>query len=141
MGTPDSDEKIVDVLRDDFRIRFAQSWTGKIGSAQALYGRQMSSLDSAKPAEGADYCIWLAAAGDSSRRLLSDSDDPIQYSITVHDRDNQSATSIALDLQTPNGMHLGTFQCYFPRATSATSIDFARWKAIVGENVVLELKP
>jgi len=139
--TPDSDEKIVDVLRDDFRIRFAQSWTGKIGSAQALYGRQISTLDSAKPAEGADYCIWLAAAGDSSRRLLNDSDDPIQYSITVHDRDNQSATSIAFDLQTPNGMHLGTFQCYFPRATSATSIDFARWKAIVGENVVLEVKP
>jgi hypothetical protein len=137
---PDSDEKIVDVLREDFRIRFAQSWANRIGSAQALYGRQILNLDSAKPAEGADYCIWLAGAGGSSRRLLDDADS-IQNSITVHDRDNQSSTSIALDMRTPDGMHLGTFQCYFPRATSATSVDFGRWKAIVGDNVVLEVKP
>ena len=74
--SPDSDEKVADVLRDDFRIRFAQSWTNRIGSAQALYGRQISNLDSAKPAEGADYCIWLAGAGGSSHRLLEDGDDP-----------------------------------------------------------------
>jgi hypothetical protein len=70
-----------------------------------------------------------------------DDADSIQNSITVHDRDNQSSTSIALDMRTSDGLHLGTFQCYFPRATSATSVDFGRWKAIVGDNVVLEVKP
>ena len=139
--SPDSDEKVADVLRDDFRIRFAQSWTNRIGSAQALYGRQILNLDSAKPAEGADYCIWLAGAGGSSHRLLDDGNDPVQYSITLHDRDDQSSTSISFDLQTLAGMHLGTFQCNFPRATSAASIDFARWKAIVGDNVLLEVRP
>jgi hypothetical protein len=133
--------KVDDVLRNDFRIRFAQSWTNRIGSAQALYGRQILNLDSAKPAEGADYCIWLAGAGGSSHRLLDDGNDPVQYSITLHDRDDQSSTSIAFDLQTPAGMHLGTFQCNFPRAASAASIDFARWKAIVGDNVLLEVRP
>ena len=139
--TPDSDEKIVDVLRDDFRIRFAQNWASRINSAQVLYGRQISSLDSAKPVEGADYCIWLAGAPGSTNRLLGSGDDPVQYSITVHDRDDQSSTLIAFDLKTPAGVHLGTLQCYFPRATSATGIDFARWKSIVGDNLLLEVKP
>jgi hypothetical protein len=138
---PDSDEKILDVLRDEFRIRFAQNWASRIASAQVLYGHQISSLDSAKPVEGADYCVWLAAAANSTTGLVGNADNPTQYSITVHDRDNQSSTSIAFDLKTPAGMHIGTLQCYFPRATSATSIDFARWKSIVGDNLLLEVRP
>jgi hypothetical protein len=138
---PDSDEKILDVLRDEFRIRFAQNWANRIASAQVLYGRQIVSLDSAKPVEGADYCVWLAGAAGSTTRVVGNDDGAIQYSITVHDRDNQSSTSIAFDLKTPAGMHMGTLQCYFPRATSATSIDFARWKSIVGDNLLLEVKP
>jgi len=139
--TPDSDEKILDVLRDEFRIRFAQNWASRIGSAQVLYGRQISSLDSAKPGEGADYCVWLAASAGSTNGLVGSADDSVQYSINVHDRDNQSSTSIVFDLKTTAGMQIGTLQCYFPRATSATSIDFARWKSIVGDNLLLEVKP
>jgi hypothetical protein len=91
--------------------------------------------------QGADYCVWLAGAAGSTNRLVENADDAIQYSITVHDRDNQSSASIAFDLKTPAGAHLGTLQCYFPRATSATSVDFARWKSIVGDNLLLEVKP
>jgi hypothetical protein len=138
---PDSDEKILEILRDEFRIRFAQNWASRIGSAQVLYGRQILSLDSAKPAEGADYCVWLAGSAGSANRLLGNGDDSVQYSINVHDRDNQSSTSIVFDLKTTADMHIGTLQCYFPRATSATSIDFARWKSIVGDNLLLEVKP
>src|SRR5262249_30829456 len=72
---PDSDEKILDVLRDEFRIRFAPNWATRIATAQVLYGRQMSSLDSAKPAEGADYCVWLAGSAGSTTRLVGNTDD------------------------------------------------------------------
>ena len=101
--TPDSDEKIVDILRDEFRIRFADSWATKIGSAQALYARQMTSLDLAKPVEGADYCIWLAGTA-AANRLLSVNDDSVQQSVTVRDRDAQSSTLIAFDFATPAGV-------------------------------------
>src|SRR5207247_4449256 len=60
---PDSDEKIVDVMRDEFRLRFTpQSWANRIGAAQVLSAKRLSSLNSARPAEGDDYCIWLLAA-------------------------------------------------------------------------------
>src|SRR5438093_3141634 len=70
---PDSDERIVDVMRDEFRIRFAmESWTNRIGAAQVLSAKKLSSLESARPPEGADYCIWLPAAPAAARRLLTD---------------------------------------------------------------------
>jgi hypothetical protein len=132
--SPDSDEKLVDVLRDEFRILFAQALASKIGSAQVLYSRQMASLEVAKPVEGSDYCIWLPGA-------TSGNSEEVGYSITVHDRDDQSSTSITFERKNSAGARLGTLQCYFPRATSATSVDFGRWKSIVGDNVILETKP
>src|SRR5262249_1880547 len=116
---PDSDEKLLDILREEFRIRFSpQTWTGRIGSAQVFSGRQMSSLDSAKPAAGADYCVWLPG-GSAAPALLSASPDVgVQYSIAAHDADGQSSTSITFNLVAPDGAHFGSLQCSFPRASS-----------------------
>src|SRR6185436_16138555 len=45
--TPDADEKILDVVRDEFRITFnPQVWAGRIGSAQVMSAQQLSSLAS-----------------------------------------------------------------------------------------------
>jgi hypothetical protein len=137
---PDPEEKIVDVVRDEFRLGFApQSWTGRVGAAQVLTGKRMSALESAKPAEGADYCVWLPATASAAPRVLSN--DPIVYGITTHNQDGQSATSIDFVINTPDGTHLGTLQCMFPRASSAASIDFQRWLSIVGDHLLLEVKP
>ena len=136
---PEPDEKIVDIIRDEFRIYFApQAWTGRIGAAQVLYAKAMARLESAKPAEGADYCMWLPGAG-SAERLLSD--DPIAYSMAARNQDGQSSTTIDLSMNTPAGVHLGTLECIFPRAPSATAIDFQRWTSIVGDQLLLEVKP
>src|SRR5262245_16861659 len=60
---PDPDEKIADLQRDDIRIRFpASAWSGRIGSAQMLMSRQLTSLDSATPVTGLDSCVWLPGA-------------------------------------------------------------------------------
>ncbi len=137
---PDSDERIVDVMREEFRIRFTmQSWTNRIGAAQVLSAKRLSSLETAKPSDGADYCIWLPAAPAAARRLLAD--DAVAYVVTPHDQDAQSATSITVKFNSPDGVHLGTLRCIFPRAPSAATIDFRRWLLTVGEHLSIEVKP
>jgi hypothetical protein len=137
---PDPEEKIIDVVRDEFRVGFTpQTWTGRIGAAQVLSAKRISTLEAAKPAEGADYCIWLPGAATAAARLLSE--DPITYDVMTHNRDGQSSTSIDFVMNTPEGVHLGTLQCIFPRASSATAIDFQRWLSIVGGYLTLEVKP
>jgi hypothetical protein len=139
--TPDSDERLLDLLRNDFRLIFAgQSWTGRVGAAQVLYGRQLTSLQSSNPADGADYCIWLPGAGGSANALLNDPGTSVAYSTTVHDPDGQSATSIVFDINLQAGPRLGSLQCTFPRAQSAAGITFGRWKSIVGDHLTIEVR-
>jgi len=139
---PDSEERLADVLRGEFRMRFApQSWTGRIGSAQILSARRLSSLESANAASGADSCVWLPGDAGSTRRLLSD--DPgeaITYLITARDQDGLSSSSLSLNIGTAAGVHLGTLQCYFPRTPSASSVTFGRWKSTVGDALALEVR-
>ncbi len=135
--TPDADEKLVDVLRDEFRMKFAAAWSGKISGPQVLYDQRIVALDAAKPPSGSNYCVWFP--GRISSSLLSKDADA--YSITVHDADGQSSTSIFVDMKTTSDGHLGTLQCFFPRTPSATSVDFSRWKSIAGANLVLEVRP
>jgi hypothetical protein len=140
---PDADEKILDVLRDEFRIRFApQTWTGRLGSIQVLLGKRMVSLESANPAAGVDYCIWMPGAPSVDNHLLTD--DPaesVMYAITTHDADAQSPTSINFKMTTPADVHLGTLQCMFPRASSVGTIAVSRWTTIVGDHLALEVRP
>ena len=137
---PDSDEKVLNVARDEFRMVFPrQSWTGRIGGAQVLFSKRISTLTAAKPPDGADYCIWLPGASSLASRALSE--EPIGYSITAHDQDGQSSTSISFGMNTADGSHIGTLQCNFPRLTSASNVDMLRWTLIVGEYLSLEVKP
>ena len=137
---PDSDEKILDVMRDEFRIRFSpQSWTIRIGSAQVLSTKRLSSLESARPAEGADYCIWLPAAPTAAGRVLTE--DTVAYVVNAHNQDAQSSSSIVVTMNSTDGVHMGTLQCIFPRALSAANIDFRRWLLTVGEHLSIEVKP
>lgn len=138
--SPDSDEKLASVLREEYRFRFnSQTWTGKIGAAQVLSGRQLSSLDRAQPAAGADYCVWLPSSASAAQAVLSDL--PLVSSISPHDADGQSATSITFEMSAASGARAGSLQCTFPRVASATSVDFGRWSSTVGNNIALEVRP
>src|SRR5439155_7546079 len=109
---PDADEKLADVVRDEFRIRFAASWAGKIGSSQVLTARRLSSLESANPSQGADSCVWFSGdAGSASRLLSNDPGEPIAYLVTARDQEAQSSASVSFNLNTLAGQHLGTLQC------------------------------
>jgi hypothetical protein len=138
---PEPEEKILDIVRDEFRIRFApQTWTGRISKSQVLSAKRISSLDSAMPAAGADYCIWLSNTANSEH-LLSSPDATIIYDISVHDNSGQSAASIRFHMKTPEGLDLGSLECFFPRAASAAGIPFSRWASIVGDHLLLEVRP
>jgi hypothetical protein len=133
---PDPDEKILDVVRNEFRIRFnPETWAGRMGAAEVLSGQQLFSLASFTAAAGADYCVWIPGPASSSTL------ESVVYSVMAHDRDGQSATSIAFDVKTPAGQNAGSLQCFFPRASSAASVAFSRWSAAVGRHLTLEVRP
>jgi hypothetical protein len=141
--TPDDGERLLDLARDEFRVRFVkQSWTNKAGVAQALIGGRLTPLTSSNPASGADYCVWLPGSASAESKLLSNEDpDPLMVGLRVHDKDNQSTTSISFEFQSGERSSLGTLQCFFPRAATASSVTYSRWKAVVGENLIFEIRP
>src|SRR5205823_13407421 len=95
---PATEKKIVDVMPDRFPIPCSpRSWTNRIGFAQVLSAKRLSSLESAKPAEGADYCIWLPAAPAAGGRVLTD--DTVAYVVNAHNQDAQSSSSIVVTMR------------------------------------------
>ncbi len=140
---PDSDEKLVDLGRDEFRLRFnSKTWSGRMAAPEVLSERKLSSLESSSPPAGANYCVWLPGDASSAGLLLAnDPLEPVAYSMTAHDQDGQSSTSIVFDVRSAAGVHLGTLQCVFPRISSAASIAFGRWTSIVGDHLTLEVRP
>jgi len=139
---PDVRSKIVDLGKNEFRLRFnSQTWTGKIDSPAVLSDEKLSSLLSAKAQEGADYCTWRPEAPNPGDRLLADNPDAdISYSMETIDKSSRSAASIVFQIKTRTGTGLGRLQCFFPRAGSAASIAFDRWISIVGGHFTLEIR-
>src|SRR5262249_27886491 len=139
---PESDEKLLDLTRNEFRIRFsAEPWNGRIASAQVLSGQRLTSLESSNTTPGADYCIWLPGVS-SVRTLLSDQQDAtIVYGLGIHDQDAQSSTSLSFEFNTSTGDHLGTLKCVFPHTSSAPSVAYGRWTSIVGDLLKFEIRP
>jgi hypothetical protein len=139
---PEVRSRIVDVRKNEFRLRFSsQTWTGKIGSSEILSDQKMSSTPSVKPQEGADYCTWQPGAADLVSLLLaSEPDADVLYFMEAFDKNSRSAASIVFDMKTHAGIPIGTLQCFFPNTESTVSIDFDRWISIVGGHLTLEIR-
>jgi hypothetical protein len=132
---PDPEEKLLDVLRDEFRIHFnPQTWTGRMGTSQVLSSQKLSSLDAYVAIPGVDSCVWLPSRA-------TEVVDAASYVISVHEADARSPLSINFDLKSITGQQMGSLQCFFPRATSPLSITVARWTSVVGRNLALEVRP
>jgi hypothetical protein len=139
--SPDPDEKLLQVVRDEFRIRFnPQSWMGNVGTSQVLAAQRLQNLQTFSPAPGADYCIWVPAAPAAAARILDTKGEPVSYAVAEHDQDLRSPTSIVFQMKA-SSQHLGELQCFFPRLSSAASIAFGRWTAITGNHLTLEVRP
>jgi hypothetical protein len=139
---PDVRSKIIDVGKNEFRLRFSsQMWTGKIDSAEILSDQKMSSPLSVKLQDGADYCTWRPGAANLVNRILeNEADVDVSYSVEASDKNSKSAASIVFNMKTHTGVSLGTLQCFFPRTKSAANIDFDRWVSVVGGHLTLEVR-
>jgi hypothetical protein len=134
---------LVDAGNSEFRIRFnPQVWAGRIASSQVVSNQKVAGLASAKPADGADYCVWSPGAGDLVNRLLSDEPDKdVSYSVSGLDKGaGQSTASISFVMKTLTGTRLGTLQCFFSRTDTASEVGYDRWSSIVGSQLKLEVR-
>jgi hypothetical protein len=137
---PDAQARLAVVGKDEFRLRFAsQTWRGRLASPQILYEQKMLSLLSAKLPSRADYCEWRPEVVKAAEPLLvSEPETDVSFSMTGYDKNEFSPASIVFSLKADTGVRLGTLQCLFPGAESATSIPYDRWVAIVGSHITLE---
>jgi hypothetical protein len=134
---------LVEVGNSEFRIRFnPQVWVGRIASSQVVSNQKVAGLASAKPADGADYCVWSPGAGDMINRLLSDEPyKDVSYSVSGLDKGaGQSTASVSFAMKTLTGTRLGTLQCFFPRTDAAGEVGYDRWTSIVGSQLKLEVR-
>ena len=134
---------LVDSGNSEFRIRFnPQTWVGRITSSQVVSAQKVAGLATAKPADGADYCVWSPGAGDMINRLLSDEPDKdVSYSVSGLDRGaGQSTASVSFVMKTLTGTRLGTLQCFFPRTDTASEVGYDRWTSVVGSQLKLEVR-
>lgn len=135
--------QLLDIGASEFRVRFnPQVWVGRITSSQVVSNQKVAGLQSAKPPEGADYCVWSPGAGDMINRLLSDEPDKdVSYSVSGLDRGaGQSTASISFVMKTLTGTRLGTLQCFFPRTDIAGEVGYDRWTSVVGSQLKLEVR-
>ncbi len=140
--SPDLRSRLVDVGKDEFRIRFnPNAWSGKIGSVEVLTEQKLWSPPRVPLREGADYCTWRAEnAGAAERLLAAEPDEDILYYLEGTDRNVRSPSAIFFTIRTHSGVDLGTLKCFFPRSRSATSIEFDRWISVVGDHLTLEIR-
>jgi len=140
--TPGAGSKMVDAGRSEFRLLFSpQTWTGKIGAPVLLSDQKMSGLQSARPPEGVDCCVWRPEDPNLAEdRLLDPDGATVLFSLEVPARDGQSAPSIVIGIRTREGIRIGRLQCYFPRSESAADVSVGRWISIVGGHITLEIR-
>ncbi len=141
--TPESLSRLTDAGAVGFRLRFnAQTWAGKIRSAQLLSDQKMASFrSSSRPQEGADYCIWRPEAADVVDGLLvNPPDEGTVYSMAAHNGSGPAPATIVFSIKTPGGVPLGSLECSFPRTESASSVTFDRWISVVGGHLMLDVR-
>jgi len=141
--TPNYRSQLLEIGKSEFRIRFnPEVWMGRMASSQVVSNQKVAGLQSARPSEGADYCVWSPGAADLISRLLSEEPDKdVSYSVMGLDRGaGQSTASISFVMKTLTGTRLGTLQCFFPRTDIAGEVGYDRWTSIVGSQLKLEIR-
>ncbi len=139
---PDARSRVVDVSKNEFRIRFSpQTWTGRIGASEVLSEQKIMSTQSVSLRQGADYCLWHPGSAALADRLLASEDDTdVLYYLDAVNKTVESSASLVFDMRTHSGTELGSLKCYFPHTRSAANIDFSQWVAVVGNHLTIEVR-
>ena len=141
---PEYRSPLLDLEQSEFRIRFSPSvWSNRLGTSQVVSNQDIASLQSARPAEGADYCVWSPASATLAARLTSDEPDKdVAFTVSGLDRGaGQSTASITFTMKSLTGTRIGTLQCFLQRMEKASAVSYDRWTSIVGGQLKLEVRP
>ncbi len=139
---PGAGSKIVDVGKGEFRLLFSpQTWAEKIGRPELLADQKMSGLQSSRPPEGIDCCVWQPEDSNLVDDLLLNPEAlTVLYYLEIPARSGQPNPSIIIGVKTRQGIRIGKLQCYFPRSESASDISIGRWISIVGGHLSLQIR-
>lgn len=139
---PDAKTRLTDAVKGEVRLRFnPQTWAGKAGVPEIFTDQKMSPAGSGRPAQGADYCLWSPAGSDRERNLLTNETAwDFLFSAQMFERSAATPVALAVDVQSRDGLHIGTLKCSFPGADKAANVDFERWVSIVGGHIMLEIR-
>jgi hypothetical protein len=137
-----SDARLTYIADDEFRLRFnPQTWGGRIDKPQMLVDGNLSNfVPTSLPARNKEYCVWRPGLPAQVNLLLdAAAGEAFGYSLEFR-KDLQSATSSIVEIQSDNGIVVGTLQCYFPQSQTPADLTIARWVSIVGKQIELDVR-
>jgi hypothetical protein len=125
----------------EFKLKFnAETWKGRIDTPQLLMDGSLSKFAGASvPARSKEYCVWRPGLPAQVHQLLDARNESFNYSLGFR-KDLQSAISSIFEIQSDNGITVGTLQCFFPQSQTPADITLARWVSTVGKSVELDVR-
>lgn len=128
--------RLADVNANEFRLRFnTRAWADRIEKPQMLADQKISDFAAAsKPSNSLEHCVWQP--GRQPSRIATDS---FIYSLSFQ-KDRQSLTSAIFEIESIDGLQVGSLQCYFPKNPTPADITVGQWLAIVGGHIGLEVR-
>ena len=91
------------------------------------------------PARSKEYCLWRPGLPAQVNQLLDPANESFNYSLGFR-KDLQSAMSSIFEIQSDNGVVVGTLQCFFPQSQTPADITLARFASTVGKSVELDVR-
>jgi hypothetical protein len=132
--------RLVDVGDREFRLRFDPAiWTPRIGKPQLIENSAVSPFAvGSTPSRTRDNCVWQPVAPTQANRLLAGIEGETLFTLGFQKR-GSSGISVSFDADGSAG-RIGSLQCYFPQSQTPADVTVRQWNAIVGSNIVLEVR-
>jgi hypothetical protein len=132
--------RLIDVGDREFRLRFdPATWTARIGKPQLIENRTVSPFTvGSTPTRTRDNCMWQPVASTQTNNLLAGIDGETLFTLGFQKR-GASGISVSFDVEGSAG-RIGSLQCYFLQSQTPADVTARQWNAIVGSNIVIEVR-
>jgi hypothetical protein len=135
---------LVEIGNQEFRLRFdASVWKDRIDRRQLLADRTISDAAAAPSGTGKNYCLWKpeAAVPTAQLRALLDSGagESVFFGLSFT-KELGSPAAAVFEIQSGERVRLATLECYFPEVPTPDRITVARWSAVIGRQLDIEVR-
>lgn len=131
----DFSARLIEIAGDEFRLHFTdESWTGRVSKPQILTARGIAdAVAGSRPDKTREYCSWTP---DKTPTING----PQTVFWLTFRKNIQSVTSAVFDMENSGGTHLGSLECFFPKAQTPSDITVERFESIVGPHLRIEVR-